>query len=59
MWRKDHDIAHKCYLSGRIPQTLSAVSDQRAEEFEAALVQRGNEARERFLIRSEQYNGTR
>jgi hypothetical protein len=43
-WRRDHEIAHLCYLTGRIPQTLTRDSVRREDEFERALEERGQEA---------------
>jgi hypothetical protein len=44
-WRNDHEIAHKAYKAGHIPQTPSSVSAQRAADFELALEQRGQRAK--------------
>jgi hypothetical protein len=43
-WRRDHDIAHRCYLAKGIPQTLTRDSVRRENEFERALEQRGQKA---------------
>ena len=43
-WRRDHAIAHACFLSGRAPQVLTRDSIRWEYEFERALEQRGAEA---------------
>lgn len=49
-WRHEHEIAHKAYKAGRVPQTPDDVHYLRASDFELALVQRGNAAKRVFEL---------